>query len=66
MTSAIIGVPASNFCGTGAQVSPVIEVDRREIGDGKVGEFTQELQDLYFTAVRGDNAKYADWSIPVY
>jgi branched-chain amino acid aminotransferase len=54
------------MCGTGAQVSPVIEVDRREIGDGKVGEFTQELQDLYFTAVRGDNPKYADWSIPVY
>ena len=54
------------MCGTGAQVSPVIEVDRREIGDGKVGEFTQELQELYFTAVRGDNPKYADWSIPVY
>ena len=54
------------MCGTGAQVSPVIEVDRREIGDGKVGEFTQELQDLYFAAVRGDSQKYADWSIPVY
>jgi branched-chain amino acid aminotransferase len=54
------------LCGTGAQVSPVIEVDHRPIGDGRVGEFTQELQHLYFGAVRGDNPKYADWSLPVY
>jgi len=54
------------LCGTGAQISPVVEVDRRPVGDGKVGEFTQELQNIYFGAVRGDTAKYKDWSIPVY
>jgi branched-chain amino acid aminotransferase len=54
------------LCGTGAQVSPVIEVDHRPIGDGVVGEFTHELQQCYFGAVRGDNPKYESWSIPVY
>ncbi len=54
------------LCGTGAQVAPVIEVDRRMVGDGKVGEFTQELQNIYFGAVRGETAKYKDWTIPVY
>jgi branched-chain amino acid aminotransferase len=54
------------LCGTGAQISPVVEVDRRPIGDGKVGEFTQELQNIYFGAVRGDTPKYRDWTIPVY
>jgi branched-chain amino acid aminotransferase len=54
------------LCGTGAQVSPVIEVDHRKVGSGSVGEFTQELQNLYFGAVRGQNPKYEDWSIPVY
>ena len=54
------------LCGTGAQVSPVIAVDHRPVGDGKVGEFTHELQQLYFGAVRGDNPKYADWSLPIY
>jgi branched-chain amino acid aminotransferase len=54
------------LCGTGAQVSPVVEIDRRTIADGRVGEFTQELQHLYFGAVRGDNPKYRDWSLPVY
>jgi branched-chain amino acid aminotransferase len=54
------------LCGTGAQISPVIEVDRRPVGDGKVGEFTQELQSIYFGAVRGETPKYKDWTIPVY
>jgi branched-chain amino acid aminotransferase len=54
------------LCGTGAQISPVIEVDRRPVGNGKVGEFTQELQNIYFGAVRGETPKYRDWTIPVY
>ncbi len=54
------------LCGTGAQISPVIEVDRRPVGDGKVGEFTLELQNIYFGAVRGDTPKYKDWTIAVY
>jgi branched-chain amino acid aminotransferase len=54
------------LCGTGAQISPVIEVDRRPVGTGKVGEFTQELQSIYFGAVRGESPKHKDWTIPVY
>ncbi|HVH62490.1 MAG TPA: branched-chain amino acid transaminase [Candidatus Dormibacteraeota bacterium] len=54
------------LCGTGAQISPVIEVDKRKVGSGAVGEFTQELQNIYFGAVRGEAAKYKDWTIPVY
>ena len=54
------------LCGTGAQISPVVEVDHRPVGNGKVGEFTQELQNIYFGAVRGEAAKYKDWTVPVY
>jgi branched-chain amino acid aminotransferase len=54
------------MCGTGAQVSPVVEVDRRPVGDGRIGELTGELQTIYFGAVRGDNPKYSDWSLAVY
>ncbi|HET7420212.1 MAG TPA: branched-chain amino acid transaminase [Candidatus Dormibacteraeota bacterium] len=54
------------LCGTGAQISPVVEVDRRPVGNGKVGEFTQELQSIYFGAVRGETPKYKDWTLPVY
>ena len=55
------------LCGTGAQVAPVVEVDRRVIADGRGGERTQELQQIYFQAVRGEgSSRYADWTIPVY
>ena len=54
------------LCGTGAQVSPVVELDRRRIGEGSVGEVTQEVQQIYFGAVRGENPAHSDWSIPVY
>jgi hypothetical protein len=36
------------------------------VGSGAVGEFSQELQNIYFGAVRGESAKYKDWTIPVY
>ena len=54
------------LCGTGAQLSPVIEVDKRKVGNGVVGEFTQELQTIYFNAVRGESKKYKDWTLPIY
>lgn len=53
------------LCGTGAQISPVTEIDRRKVGDGVVGPVTRRLQDAYFAAVRGENPKYASWVRPV-
>jgi branched-chain amino acid aminotransferase len=54
------------LCGTGAQVSPVVEVDRRVVGTGGVGPHTRRLQDAYFAAVRGEDARYREWLTPVY
>jgi branched-chain amino acid aminotransferase len=54
------------LCGTGAQVAPVIELDRRPIGSGDVGPLTLRLQEAYFRAVRGDDPRYSSWVIPVY
>lgn len=53
------------FCGTGAQISPVVEVDNRKIKNGAVGEITKKLQDIYFKAAKGDDPKYSDWLTPV-
>jgi len=54
------------LCGTGAQVSPVIEVDRRPIGSGKIGPLTARIQQLYFDVVKGGHPKYRHWCTPVY
>ena len=54
------------YCGTGAQVSPIIEIDGRKLGDGKVGPIATELQKLYFDVVCGRVPKYKKWCMPVY
>jgi branched-chain amino acid aminotransferase len=54
------------LCGTGAQVSPVIEVDRRTVGNGSAGPLTRRLQDIYFRAIRGEEPRYRHWLTPVY
>jgi branched-chain amino acid aminotransferase len=54
------------LCGTGAQISPVIEVDHRAVGDGQVGRFARQLQEVYFRAVRREEPRYRSWVTPVY
>ena len=54
------------LCGTGAQISPVIEIDRRAVGSGRPGPITRDLSRTYFDAVRGRLPAYRDWLTPVY
>jgi branched-chain amino acid aminotransferase len=54
------------LCGTGAQVSPMIEVDKRPLGSGRIGPITAKIQALYFDVVKGKQKKYARWLTPVY
>ena len=54
------------YCGTGAQVSPIVEIDHRKLGDGNVGPIAKELQKLYFDVVKGKVPKYKKWCMPVY
>jgi branched-chain amino acid aminotransferase len=49
------------FVGTGAQVSPILEVDHRSIGSGKIGKLTKNIMQLYFDVVRGKIKKYSNW-----
>ena len=54
------------LCGTGAQVSAVIEIDRRAVGEGRPGPVTTRLSRLYFDAVRGRLDTYRSWLTPIY
>ena len=54
------------YCGTGAQVSPIVSIDNRKLGDGTVGPIAKELQKLYFDVVKGRVPKYKKWCMPIY
>lgn len=51
--------------GTAAHLTPVVEIDRRAIGDGRAGPVTRELSDLFFDAIRGKSEKYRHWCTAV-
>ena len=53
------------FTGTAAEVVPIRELDRRQIGEGRRGPVTETLQAIYFDAVRGRSARYGEWLTPV-
>jgi branched-chain amino acid aminotransferase len=53
------------FTGTAAEVTPIRELDRLEIGSGSRGPITEKIQSAFFDIVNGRNPKYAEWLTPV-
>jgi branched-chain amino acid aminotransferase len=53
------------FCGTGAQVSAIGSVDKRKIGNGKIGKITKKIQELYFKVVKNELEEYGSWCTKV-
>ena len=49
------------FTGTAAEVTPVVELDRRVIGTGRRGPVTRELQTLFFDQVSGRQVRHPEW-----
>ena len=49
------------FTGTAAEVTPIRELDRIEIGAGSRGPITEKVQTAFFDIVNGRNPKYAHW-----
>jgi branched-chain amino acid aminotransferase len=53
------------FSGTAAEITPIRELDDRQIGEGRRGPITEKLQSTFFDAVAGRNERYAKWLSPV-
>ena len=49
------------FTGTAAEVTPVREIDDREVGDGKPGPVTRRAQELYMGTVKGELDLHREW-----
>jgi len=49
------------FTGTAAEVTPIRELDRIEIGAGSRGPITEKIQSAFFDIVNGRDPKYAEW-----
>ncbi len=49
------------FTGTAAEVTPIRELDGRQIGNGGRGPITELLQTKYFDCVQGRDPNHDDW-----
>jgi branched-chain amino acid aminotransferase len=49
------------FTGTAAEVTPIRELDGRQIGIGRRGPVTEKIQARYFDVVHGRSAAHQDW-----
>lgn len=49
------------FTGTAAHITPIVEVDHRPVGTGKIGNITSQLQKTFTEVILGRNLKYLDW-----
>jgi branched-chain amino acid aminotransferase len=49
------------MCGTAAEITPVREIDDRQIGVGSRGALTERIQGRYFEVVRGAGKPHPEW-----
>ena len=54
------------FAGTAAEVTPILSIDRRPVGEGVMGPLTAKVRDAYFRSVRDGLAPHPEWRLPVY
>jgi branched-chain amino acid aminotransferase len=54
------------FCGSGAEVTPMLSLDHYPLGAGEVGPITRQIQQYYFDVTAGRVEKYRHWLTPVY
>ncbi|TRZ78742.1 MAG: branched-chain amino acid transaminase [Nitrosopumilales archaeon] len=52
--------------GTAAEITPVISIDGKKVGDGKVGKITEKIRIIYSDITMGKNKKYSKWMTAVY
>ncbi len=54
------------LCGTAAEITPVIKMDGKKVGDGKLGDITKKLMQEYNDIVMDKNEYYSHWLTAVY
>lgn len=52
--------------GTAAEITPIISMDGKKIGDGKPGDITKKMMDEYTGMVMNKNQNYSHWLTAVY
>jgi branched-chain amino acid aminotransferase len=53
------------MCGSSANVTPILSIDKRKVGNGKIGKITKMISDEYSKIQKCENPRFAKWIIKV-
>jgi len=62
----LLGADEVFLTGTAAEITPVIKIEKKKIGNGKVGEVTKQVMNTYSEIVMNNNKKFSKWLTNVY
>lgn len=54
------------LCGSGAEITPILNIDKYKLNGAHVGPLTKKIQKLFFQIVRGEIPDHPEWRTPVY
>ena len=54
------------LCGSAMEITPILSIDKYEIGNGSAGELTKKIHKTYLEAVRGEVEQFKKWVTPIY
>jgi branched-chain amino acid aminotransferase len=52
-------------CGTAAEITPIVSVDKYAVGNGAIGEVTRALEAAFDDVLRGRESRFTNWRTPV-
>jgi len=62
----LLGSDEVFLTGTAAEITPVIKIEKKKIGNGKVGDVTKQVMNTYSEIVMNNNKKFSKWLTNVY
>ena len=52
-------------CGTAAEISPIVNIDKYTVGSGTIGPVTKALESAFDDVLRGRERRFSHWRTPV-
>lgn len=54
------------LCGSAMEITPVLSIDRYEVGNGEPGQYTEALHKAYLAAAMGQDPNFKEFVTPIY
>ncbi len=54
------------LCGSAMEITPILSIDKYNVGSGETGELTKHLHKMYLEVARGKVEKFKSWVTPIF